>query len=243
MDLGELAYRRGLEEFNRPVEEKKDAGKARIDQYIKEGLGWSWLKGTYPNYSNFGDFEWCGAFVAWAWLPYLRKKVRQDELASTQRLYTWAEKTQRSVDPRLARPGDIVLVGPQSGYWDEKKQKTYRYGKHIALVERVEPDAIATIEGNTWGTGPGGTKLKGVARNRRLFHVSSMAAKDWRVLMVIRPIAEDLVSGINGSLLSGSAGMGSSTWRSLAWVAAGVLAASVFPLALWIRGKRSKSKR
>lgn len=126
-----------------------------------------------------GDFAWCGAFSAAAWRHAgLRSDVRLYFLASCARLdclargVPWpsgggherrppATEASRIVRFDEARPGDLVMTGPEDGP---------DFGVHITVFESWEvPGSHArTLEGNAVGLGPRGiAPREGVCRKVR----------------------------------------------------------------------------
>lgn len=169
----------------------------RIDDYIRsaQGLGWPSAEvgvDARPNipYSKNGQFEWCGAFAAFAYgAAGLRPEVRRKHLASTYRLYRWARGSGRWLppNPEAFTPGDIAVIGPE-GDAD---------GAHVTLVERVIPAShgsgasIATIEGNARGRLGDGSVGEGVIRADRSFPYRGIAQRTYRVIFGVRPLRED----------------------------------------------------
>jgi hypothetical protein len=155
---GGRALDAALTEWGRIVREPTtgDArGAASIDAYIRspQGLGWPSADVLRPGerraYTRNGQFEWCGAFVAWCWgAAGLDAEVRRLRLASTYRL---GSAESRHGAPLLAvgldelEPGDVLVVG--------KGAKGHRWGDHIVLVQSVGAagDLAYTVEGNARG--------------------------------------------------------------------------------------------
>lgn len=189
------ALARAVSEWSRPVRRSEQSGRDRIDSYIRgeEGLGWSWLKGAYPEYLDWEDnpFNWCGAFGAWCWSSVL-PSLREAHFASTPRLHKWAKGTARLIEPRAAQPGDLFVVGPRFGYYDPERKKTYDHGRHIGIVEEVGAGGYKTIEGNAIGEGVGGERYNGVVRDVREFEKPGQSDKEWRILFAVRPLDADL---------------------------------------------------
>lgn len=157
-----------------------DAARCRgaIDAMIQQGLRWTWE----PPYAGDGSFEWCGAFLAWAWIA-VKPSLRQTYYASTYRLDRYArylpvndtpnpkpatgpyrmivDLDEQSTPANLTfgvQAGDILLIGPKPGY-----------GAHICFVEAFDSvkRTFATIEGNGTGRGPNGETQQGVVRASR----------------------------------------------------------------------------
>jgi hypothetical protein len=162
-----------------------------IDSFIRRGLGWTWE----PPYKGDGDFEWCGAFVAYCWLS-IKPVLRKTYFASTYRLDRYAryasvngkpnrgsgrllaELDERSTElPWEPRAGDILTIGPVGS----------GYGKHICLVESYADGVFKTIEGNGTGLAPSGQRWQGVVRGER-----KLGGSGWHARRLIRPSAEDL---------------------------------------------------
>lgn len=133
----------------------------RIDEYIRgsAGLGWTTADATFKSivpYTRNGQFEWCGAFAAFAWGSVgLDARVRHKRLASCYRLSRWG----RGIALAELRPGDIAVVsGVDAPAW----------GSHVVLVERVRGDGlIDTVEGNATGRLGDGSIGEGVVRRTR----------------------------------------------------------------------------
>jgi len=162
-----------------------EASRSAIDQMIRSslGLGWDWE----PEYRR--NFEWCGAFCAYAWRAGgIPLAMRKSFFASTYRLDKFAryQPFEQTANPRPAtgpyrnfveldehsapldvagfggddpRAGDILLVGGINT----------AYGKHITIIESFDTAAgiATTLEGNATGAGPSGTRQHGVIRSRR----------------------------------------------------------------------------
>lgn len=174
------ALDRAIDEWGQDIHEPK--GKVTsgpiLDRYIAgtEGLHWSWEK----SYTN-RKFAWCGAFVAFAWGASLDPDIRKYILPSCSRiqgnatgrcpdhLREWGNR--RAVPASDIQPGDIMLVGKGRG-------------SHITLVFAAVGDIISTIEGNSTGTGPDGSRFEGVVRHDR----DRSEAK-----MVVRLTLDDMV--------------------------------------------------
>lgn len=171
------------------------ASKTEITGYIHDGLGWTWE----PRYAGDGDFEWCGAFASFCWLP-ICAALRKTYFASTYRLDRYArygsvngeknprpalgpwrllaELDEHSVTlPFVPRAGDILLIGPAGS----------GYGKHICLVESYADGVFSTIEGNGNGRAPNGKIWQGVVRGKR-----KLGGDGWHARRLIRPAPSDL---------------------------------------------------
>ena len=149
-----------------------------INNYIihKPGLNWkAWsrdsevngqkLKQNFTSYHKNGDFEWCGAFVAYCYTdldPYVRYK----NLASTARLNFWnIGSNARRIKPEDIQPGDIVVIY-------RNNPRDLKHGDHITLC--VDASGIkdgkgyfSTIEGNAVGKLGNGKRGQGVVKNNR----------------------------------------------------------------------------
>jgi hypothetical protein len=171
------------DEWNSVVKEPPGSGWERIDTYIRsaDGLGWDWE----DRYTRNRQFAWCGAFASYCYRQAgLSAEVRKKVMPSTFRLHKWANGTDRMRPIDDVQRGDIVIVGPEGGK---------RWGAHITLCDSVDRSTkiVSTIEGNASGTGPDGDRYEGVIRQERPFPDSSLPPKKYRVMHVIRPLAED----------------------------------------------------
>ena len=169
-------------EWGRPVVEPPGPGWEWIDEYIRgrDGLQWIWEQ----RYVRNRQFAWCGAFAAYCYQAAgLSAEIRKNVMPSTYRLYAWAKGTARLLSPDAAARGDIVIVGPEAGkIW----------GAHITICEFIDGgDELATLEGNARGTGSDGSSYEGVVRQRRPMPQAGLAPSAYRVMHVIRPLAED----------------------------------------------------
>jgi hypothetical protein len=182
-----------------------------IDDMIrsKRGLDWSWQKGYRDNY------EWCGAFAAYAWRAAgLKRDLRYHFWSSTYRLDLFGsyepfdtvknpapdgcprrqmvelDEHSGPMDARFAfddppRPGDILLVGG----------KGTAYGKHVTVVESFDESSgvFTTLEGNATGAGPSGGVRHGVIRTqRKVGLLSSLPPTTYHARRLIRPALVDL---------------------------------------------------
>jgi hypothetical protein len=187
--IASAEWRRDVRE---PVSDVGPFGAARIDQYIRGPFGLTWggadvadLSLPVP-YTRDGQFEWCGAFVAWVLGQVgLSERVRKRHLASTYRLYQWAKNTPRSIPLNNIQPGDIVVVGPAN---DE-------FGKHVTLAaSKMRADGtFDTYEGNAGGTGPTGERITGVVKQTRSITKPDMPRSRYRAAFAVRPLPEDYV--------------------------------------------------
>jgi hypothetical protein len=180
------------------------ASRALIDGFIRgvQGLGWSWE----PPYVRDGEFEWCGAFAAWAWGQVgLGANWRTNFLASTYRLDRFGRylRLESHLNPPPADPGEArryrqfdessspfhVAFDPRPGAADTSAECEPRagdillvgtgdFGSHITLVERYDlaTGTFATVEGNGTGVDPQGVRMHGVVRAQRRVGVPHDAA-------------------------------------------------------------------
>lgn len=196
MTPGELAVCRASEAWREDLVDPAaamgdDWSRRRISEFIHLGLGWTWER-----YVKDGDFEWCGAFLAWAYsfaggLPFLngyrlRADVRETFCASTIRLDTlgrnepWIGAT-RKYPPSAQRhyvqfdehstPAANLDVRPGDvllvGAVPGAHPRARAYGQHVTVVESYAGGVFTTIEGNARGPGPRGDVRQGVIRTTR----------------------------------------------------------------------------
>jgi hypothetical protein len=193
MTKAEIVIQAAREEHARGVTDDK-AGAPRIDDYIREGLGWRWTRRYRPQ-----KFEWCGAFCAWLFsLVGLSAAVRKKHMASCYRLWRWSgkhEPNERRISKYELRPGDIAVCGPvpaERGDSRKLRKQRPRWGRHIVLVIAVSQGLVHTFEGNAKGQlgGPKqGLRGEGVIRGTRPLEASEPAT--YRILYGVRPLAED----------------------------------------------------
>jgi len=176
-----------------------------IDDIIRgpEGLGWSRCSALVREYRWDGDYEWCGAFAAYCWAPFIAVDIRKRYFPSTYRLDRYGqhkrafleavpavpvEQRRKWLDMSTATIADIEAFGPRAG--DILIVNGSGYGQHITLVERwnaaTATKPFDTVEGNATGKGPNGERFQGVVTQVR-------ALKDCRRL--IRPGLCDLIQG------------------------------------------------
>jgi len=251
------AHERAVTEWMLPVRRSKDEGVERIDHYIRgdDALAWGYLKGEFPKYDRDSNFMWCGAFAAYCW-GFLKKQIRKQDFASTNRLFDWSEDTDRRIEPMTdAVPGDVFIVGPKPGMIVNGKS-VYRKGRHLGIVDSVdlEEGGINTIEGNTIGMMPDGKEHSGVGKDFRPFYREDMDDDEWRVLWIIRPLTEDLQEDAlleltkEAESMSGVKGIVEKARKHLYIVGAAALGAAALGAGGWffVRGgkkRRSKKKR
>lgn len=163
-----------------------ETSRAAIDQMIRseQGLGWFWEE-PYR-----GNYEWCGAFVGFAWRAAgLKLELRKTYFSSTYRLDRYARYApafETTPNPRPAEGPFRELVeldehsGPLDAWFGEGAPprpgdillvggKNTAYGKHVTLVESYDPmtGLFTTLEGNATGPGPSGGARHGVIRTVR----------------------------------------------------------------------------
>lgn len=190
-----------------------------IDGYIRDGV----LLGGVSNprtfvYTRDNDYEWCGAFAAWAWKPFIQNDLRKLYWASTFRLdcygrYVAGFKTQNAINvaakyskhdpvPRKymqITPNTSVAAidgfGPRRGDILLVGTSTgLDYGTHVTLVDRWDASqkVFHTVEGNATGLGPKGDRRQGVVKQVRPLH-SATPAKEYHAIRLIRPGSNDLI--------------------------------------------------
>ncbi len=203
--------------------------RAWIDSIIRSdaGLNWPRCSPTQKEFRKGPDFEWCGAFAAACWraagldgriaFAYFASTYRLDNFgryirgiddAATRTAYIAFPKP--ASDPRRhlvcdehttiaavtrwrPQPGDIVMVT------QPKRLPKYRYGSHIAIVERWDPErgVFETIEGNATGCFPDGSIGQGVVRQTRKVGLTRDDNRDtWHVRRIIRPSLADLTAPV-----------------------------------------------
>jgi hypothetical protein len=226
---GERALERGLAAWNRDIIDPPgrslndpafDSDRTEIDSYIRNGL----LLGGTQNpktfrYSKDGDYEWCGAFAAHCWEPFVHPDLRQLYFPSTYRLdcygrYLSGFKTPNAIKilerfPKQAVGGrkhirishetpveTVNSFGPRAGDILLVGTSTGPgYGAHITIVERWDPATkmFHTVEGNGTGLGPDGKRRQGVVKALRPLGGAN-PARLYHALCLIRPGINDLVS-------------------------------------------------
>jgi len=198
-------------------------GMARIDLYIRDGhgLGWTWER---PYVGN-GQYQWCGAFVAWCMAAAgLLPRLRRDCWSSTTRLDAYGRYGVLqgvTMPTRVRLPGGKVLdvrtwheslgaelrrwQAPQPGRdlaWEPAPGDialvgTRGCGQHVALVRQVDlaRGILLTTEGNATGLGPGGARFEGVVHHERPLPTRGNSAT-YHVRTIIRPARADFVAGV-----------------------------------------------
>jgi hypothetical protein len=227
---GEVALERALAEWRRDVVDPPrrslndplfDDDRKAIDGYIRNGaqLGGVANPGKFV-YQKDGDYEWCGAFHAHCWEPFIQPDLRQLYWPSTYRLDCYgryvagfssanakatAAKYPRPVaDGRkylkltaASKPADVEAFGPRPGdILLVGFAPGLAYGSHVTLVERWDPVASVfhTVEGNATGVGPKGTRVQGVIKHQRPLGTLT-PAKTYHALRLVRPGINDLIPG------------------------------------------------
>jgi hypothetical protein len=227
---GELALERALAEWKRDVVDPPrrslndplfDDDRKAIDDYIRNGaqLGGVSNPGKFV-YQKDGDYEWCGAFHAHCWEPFIQPDLRQLYWPSTYRLdcygryvagfssanakATAAKYPRPAADGRkylkltaTSKPADVEAFGPRPGdILLVGFAPGYGYGSHVTLVERWDPVAsvLHTIEGNATGIGPDGSRRQGVIKHQRPLGTPA-PAKTYHALRLIRPGINDVIPG------------------------------------------------
>lgn len=159
-------------------------GRQFIDDIIRgpEGLGWSRCSAFVREFRWDGDFEWCGAFAAYCWAPFIGLDIRKRYFPSTYRLDRYGrhkrafaeavpvvpvEQRRKWLDMSTATVADIEAFGPRAG--DILVVNGTGYGQHITIVERWNRalGSFSTVEGNATGNGPQGQRYQGVVIQTR----------------------------------------------------------------------------
>jgi len=162
------ALDRAIAEWSKRIEEPKGVVTSGpiLDDYIRGPEGSRARLAKYENRSKTPAYrhQWCGAFVSFCWGLSLDPDIRKYIMRSCSRIrgnYTPATPARlrgwgpsRAVPASDIQPGDIMLVGKGKG-------------SHITLVFAVDGDVIHSIEGNSTGTGPDGSRYEGVVRHDR----------------------------------------------------------------------------
>ena len=163
------AIARGLTEWERVIKDPD----VRINTYIRtsQGIGWGWEK----QYTENGQFAWCGAFAAFCWTK-VKLNIRKKIFPSCYRLYSTWSHTSRRIDADKMLPGDIVVV------YSAKRAKQ---GDHITICVS-SPDCenvFKTVEGNAYGTLGDDSYGEGVIRRERnldeVAHVYRLLGSDF----------------------------------------------------------------
>lgn len=203
---GERAVARALEALALDIREPGTGGHpgsaVHIDEMIRgaDGVGWTWE----DSYTHNGQYQWCGAFVAWCWGLSLPLAMRRAFFPSTYRLERWSTyrplehapnhepapgafrrlrlvlddgSTAGDLLPHVPRAGDILLLGTG---------RPTSYGSHVALVERWDGRRLHTVEGNATGF-RGAKRVEGVVRQTRSI------GGQYHVRRLLRPATTDLL--------------------------------------------------
>lgn len=112
-------------------------------------------------------YPWCCVFVCWVFHQAgLGSLVRATGGCTT--LMNWFKSQNRLVDPKSARPGDLVFY----------QFDTDAYADHIGIVERVTNTGVVAIEGNTSVTSDdnGGAVMR---RSRKWNTMMAVARPDY----------------------------------------------------------------
>lgn len=228
-EAGERAIERALAAWRRDIVDPPskslrdpafESDRTEIDSYIRNGV----LMGGVQNpksfkYTKDGDYEWCGAFAAHCWEPFVQPDLRQLYFPSTYRLDCYGRyvagfqtPNAQAVARKYPRPtegerkylklnhmssiNEVNDFDPRSG--DILLVGTSNgpsYGAHITLIERWDPmtKVFHTIEGNGTGLGPDGKRRQGVVRAQRPLG-GPMPARNYHALRIIRPGINDLIN-------------------------------------------------
>lgn len=183
-----------------------------IDDMIRsqQGLDWSWQQQYRDNY------EWCGAFAAFAWRAAgLKRDLRYHFWSSTYRLDLFGNYRPFNTVSNPAPPAgqsrrQIIELDEHSGPMDARFAfddlpragdillvggKNTAYGKHVTLVESYDDatGTFTTLEGNATGPGPSGGVRHGVIRHKRMIGLlASQAPTTYHARRLIRPALTDL---------------------------------------------------
>lgn len=207
-----------------------DDDRKAIDGYIREGV----LLGGVQNpktfvYKRDGDYEWCGAFAAYAWKDFIHADIRQLYWPSTYRLdcygrYVAGFKTKNAVsvakkykkeDDPIPRkylqitpkttPEQIEEFGPRRGdILIVGTRPGLDYGTHVTLVIRWDPalKVFFTIEGNATGEGPVyGSRRQGVVTQKRPLHAERPHV-EYGAIGLLRPGSRDIDESVVAKLLT-----------------------------------------
>jgi len=196
-----------------------DSDRTEIDAYIRNGvlLGGTQNPRTFK-YQKDGDYEWCGAFAAHCWEPFIQSDLRQLYFPSTYRLdcygryiagfqtpnaqSVWRKYPRPAEGARkylkltsLTAPSVVNDFAPQAGDILLVGTSTGpAYGAHITLVESWDPvkRIFNTIEGNGTGLGPDGKRRQGVVKAQRPLGTQT-PNRVYHALRLIRPGITDFV--------------------------------------------------
>jgi len=157
------------------------------------GLGWPSCSALVKDYRWDGDFEWCGAFAAYAWQA-IDFSARKHYYASTYRLFRYARyqsPPNKFASYLKAAPEGTVarkfaeLTGTDNNRVDLVEKfapqagdilivnGNDRFGQHVTVVDTWDPATrtFETVEGNATGRGPKGQRYQGVIRQTRAIGV------------------------------------------------------------------------
>jgi len=226
---GERALERAIAAWKRDIidppgqslrDSSFDSDRAEIDGYIRNAVLLGGVQ--YPKifrYSKDGDYEWCGAFAAHCWEPFIHTELRQLYFPSTYRLDCFgryvagfqtpnaqavAKKYPRPADgarkymklTHLTKAEEVEAFAPQAGdVLLVGVSNGPAYGSHVTLIESWDPASkvFHTVEGNGTGLGPDGKRRQGVVKAQRPLG-STTPAKSYHALRIIRPGITDFVN-------------------------------------------------
>lgn len=180
-DAALAAWNRNIVEPKKPGTELASA--AEVDRMIRTpaGIDWYWNQ----RFDADGEFEWCGAFAAFAWAHAgLDLDLRRLYYSSTGRLSAYAayqfyfgtpnerEVCSRFLVPRKPEDRRVRIVLDENSTLDDLGAFVpragdillvgtpgTRMGTHVCVVDEWDPErkGAATIEGNCRGVFPDGT--------------------------------------------------------------------------------------
>lgn len=124
MTLKERALEVAISQLGVEEEPKGSNGGPQVNKYLRSvGLG--------------SGYSWCMAFVYWCFKEAAEKMAVNNPLVKTAGVIHHYNRARPEVKFSYPQPGDIFIMD---------------YGKglgHTGIVEKVEPDYVHTIEGNT----------------------------------------------------------------------------------------------
>jgi hypothetical protein len=226
---GERALERGLAAWNRDIidpprqsirDSAFDSDRAEIDGYVRNAVLLGGVQ--YPKifkYTKDGDYEWCGAFAAHCWEPFVQPDLRQLYFPSTYRLDCYGRymagfqtPNAQAIAKKYSRPEvgarkhirlthtstaeEVNVFAPRAG--DILLVGTSNgpaYGAHVTVIERWDPTAkvFHTVEGNGTGVGPDGKRRQGVVKAVRPLG-STTPTRTYHALRIIRPGITDMIN-------------------------------------------------
>jgi hypothetical protein len=226
---GERALERGLAAWNRDIIDPPsrslrdpafDSDRAEIDGYVRNAVLLGGVQ--YPKifkYTKDGDYEWCGAFAAHCWEPFIQPDLRQLYFPSTYRLDCYGRyvagfqtPNAQAIAKKYSRPEvgarkhirlthtstvqEVNVFAPRAG--DILLVGTSNgpaYGAHVTVIEKWDPVArvFHTVEGNGTGVGPDGKRRQGVVKALRPLG-SATPARAYHALRIIRPGITDMIN-------------------------------------------------